>query len=133
MSDSNKGYRIYYNLHKGGFTVQHYINGKGWRKLDTIDSLMAYNVTFKVYDHGRLKVIEEQRKNVHAFILCEAFSTLKLSQDLFSKQLYYNPYKTAGFQDKDSCEEVEYVSSVYLDSVVKYNNGKKVGIILYNR
>lgn len=132
MVREDKGFRIYYNLHKGGFTVQHYIDGKGWRKLDTIDSLMAYNATFKVMENGRQKVIKEKRKNVHAFILCTSFSKLKTHTDFFGKQLYYNPYKTAAFIDKGTQKPVEKVSNLYLDSFIK-DDGKKVGAIFYNR
>jgi hypothetical protein len=130
--NKDRGFRIYYNLHKGGFTVQHWVEGKGWRKKDTIDSLMAYNATFKVYENGRQKVIKEKQKNVHAFILCEKFSEIKTTIDMFSKQLYYNPYKTNAFIDKGTQKPVDFVANLYLDSFVR-DTGKKAGAIFYNR
>lgn len=130
--NTSKGYRIYYNLHKGGFTVQHWVDGKGWRKLDTIDSLVAHNATFKISENGRQKVIKERRKNVHAFILCTSFYSVKTTRDFFKRELYYNPYKTAAFIDRETENAVPFIANLYLDSIIN-EKGKKVGRIYYNR
>lgn len=126
----DKGFRIYYNLHKGGFTVQHYIKSVGWRKLDTIDNLKAYGVSFKVYENGRQRVLNEKKKYVHAFVLCDSIEAVTLPTDRFDEQATYNPYKTSDFINRTSGEVLNELPAMYLHSVVN-DKGRKVGRMFY--
>lgn len=66
-------YRIYKNLHKDCFSIQAKIPGKGWRVVDYAKSLSLSNVTFRVYEAGRQRVIRTGKKNVHAFVLADSY------------------------------------------------------------
>jgi hypothetical protein len=101
-------YRIYRNLHKQEYTVQHYIKGKGWRKLTGAKNIVCKNVSFKVYESGRQKVINERRKNVHAYVLADTFyetnsPTVSLEYITGVRgSATYNPYKYSGFVERDT-------------------------------
>jgi len=60
--------RVYRNLHKGNFTIQHYIKGKGWRKYEGTHFAQLINCKFLVYENTRQKVMREKKKYVHAYI-----------------------------------------------------------------
>lgn len=118
----NKSYRIYRNLHKGNFSVQGYVKDKkGYRIVDRVSAAILTNVTFKVSESGRKKVIREQRKNVHAFVVAEDYDVKILQIFDLSKlrELYYNPYKHDSFVYKDSGESL---SGKVLNKVLIINN-----------
>ena len=60
-------YRIYRNLHRGDWTIQHHVKGKGWRKLRSQEIVTAPSVEFIIYTAGRNRARHEGKKNVHAF------------------------------------------------------------------
>lgn len=86
--------QVYFNFHKKcwsirqrGIVVAH----------DT--SLVLYQVSFRVSEAGRQRVLREQRKNVHAFA-AGILQTVPLRWEPV-RQISYNPYKAATFVDKD--------------------------------
>ena len=92
-----KKYRLYRNLHKGCFSVQEYIKGKGYRVVDHIeDGFVMTNCTFKVYESGRQKVLRDVQKNVHAYVQFDSY-TKSDSARKTQEQPYYNPYKVSSF------------------------------------
>jgi len=117
-----KCFKIYRNLHKGNFSVQGYvIDKKGYRLVDRVSAAVLTNVTFKVSESGRKKVLRERRKNVHAFVVAEDYDVKILQKFDLSKlrELYYNPYKHESFVYKDTGESL---SGEVLNKVLIINN-----------
>lgn len=95
--------RVYYNLNKHCWSVQ---NNGVVIKHET--SCLLKDVSFKVYEAGRLRVIREKRKNVHAYAVGE----LQPEDSLFGsykelKEITYNPYKFGFFYFKQEEKEVK--------------------------
>jgi len=87
-------YRIYRNLHRKCFSIQEWFPGKGYRVIDWAENIMADNVSFKVYESGRQKVLAKKKKNVHAFVCCDSF--LK-EESVGGEKISYNPYSAGHF------------------------------------
>lgn len=100
--------RVYKNLNDGLISI----------KLRTTGLVIAHceeitlgDVSFKVYESGRQRVIKQKRKNVHAYVEGEILSVKGLkpykgrgitipeekSAQAFDSRIFYNPYKTANF------------------------------------
>ena len=86
--------RVYRNLNKDCLSVQEKTE-KGWRVKRWVDSISLKNVTFKVYESGRNKVLKDKRKNVHAYI--EGEDTKQNFQ--YNRIVSYNPNKYNHFYD----------------------------------
>jgi hypothetical protein len=94
-------YYIYWNLHKNCYSVR--FKGK---VIAHLTSLTATGVTFKVSQKGRQKVLREQKKNVHAFVVADKIfpkaEPFDLTGcDLPTEQVKYNPYKYNSFVDSE--------------------------------
>jgi len=91
--------RVYFNLHKKKLSVQTK-QPKGWRVLTHLDSISLTNVEFKVYQAGRLRVLKEGKKNVHAYVegVCH-LNGLSHNWDLIAETnlVSYNPYNDKKF------------------------------------
>lgn len=91
----NTKFYIYRNLHTGGFSIRH----KGL-VIQRSNYIIGNNVTFKVNELGRQRVIQEKRKNVHAFSVCESYSIMETGSLVEVDNLpaiSYNPYKSSNF------------------------------------
>lgn len=104
-------YYIYRNLNRGkSFSVKH----KGiviWRG----ERIFADQVHFKVSQKGRLRCIEENKRNVHAYAVCDTFNSYDtnwIQRQPFVK-VTYNPYKQTHFE----CEgkPITYSPYVYFE------------------
>ena len=89
---------IYRNLRTGGFSVRY----RGL-VIDRAFTLVAENVEFKVNELGRLKVIKERQKNVHAFVVADKYNAKKypfLQKDKVDNldRITYNPYTDTQFK-----------------------------------
>ena len=86
-------YYIYRNLTAGAnmFSIRY----KG-RVIDRDDWFEASDVTFKVNQAGRERVLKEQQKNVHASVVAKnyMFTDTKVDNNLV---ISYNPYTLAHF------------------------------------
>lgn len=60
-------WRVYWNLHKDCWSLLWYVRGKGYRLCRHIPHGWGTNITFKVSEAGRQRVIATGRKNVHAY------------------------------------------------------------------
>jgi len=113
-----KLYRAYRNLHKNCFSVQSYVESKnGYRVTDRGNLMVLESCEFKVYESGRQKVLDEKRKNFHAYILFENYSKIDVQDNCFLREVYYNPYMFDSFVYKDTEEKV-----LKLDRVLLKNN-----------
>ena len=61
--------RVFRNLTRKCYSVQHYVKGKGWRMLGHVDSISLKDVEFKVYKSGRERTVREGKKYVHAYVI----------------------------------------------------------------
>ena len=59
---------VYRNLHKNCFSVRALSGENKGRVIDHVQSIMLRDATFVVQPAGRERVLQEQRKNVHAFV-----------------------------------------------------------------
>ena len=99
---------VYYNLHKNIFSVRHRGRVIAWGNRVTIE-----NPEYVVREKGRQKVLEEGRKNVHAFVRgtlsdINNFKFGKLQQSLSEpREVTYNPYKYDSFVDGSTYQPVK--------------------------
>jgi hypothetical protein len=125
-----KRFKIYRNLHKQTFSIQGFVpEKKGYRVTERADTMLLSDVKFKVMETGRRKVLNEKRKNVHAFItplkynVLQNDKTLDEMKDVLNlvkvREIYYNPYKFSSFVYKDTEESLDVKS---LEKVLMINN-----------
>ena len=118
MTES-KGIRVkvYRNLHKGCYSVVAMEGPQKGRVIAHEKRLMLTNATFHVSEAGRQRVLQEQRKNVHATIRGNLVTDSKpmvenLKGDI--NVVTYNPYKKGSFfmKHKESVD-VKSADQVY--------------------
>jgi hypothetical protein len=110
--DLHKNVDVYRNLHTGLWSIR-----QGGKVYAHSDRLELRSAEFRVQQAGRKRVIEEQRKNVHAYV-----TGLIVKPDLMVDYLLYawhpvsyNPYKHNHFVIKvsASCDrKINYSSSL---------------------
>ena len=95
---------VYYNLHKNVFSVRHKGKVIAWGNRVTIE-----NPEYVVREKGRQKVLEEGRKNVHAFVRGTLSDIDIFNQECLSlpKEVTYNPYKYDSFVDGNTYQPVK--------------------------
>lgn len=86
------GLFVYRNLHTGGFSIK-----QRGRVIARVQRGVAYDVTFKVNEGGRQRVIQEQRKNVHSYVVAKLFYDCDVEKLDPNLEIYYNPYKQSTF------------------------------------
>ena len=101
--------KVYWNLTRNCWSVQY----KG-RILGYSETLLMENVTFKVSEKSRQRVIREKRKNVHAFAVGVIREWNNPKPQELTKPISYNPYRFGHFYDKDTLDKVESNPLVYL-------------------
>lgn len=89
---------VYFNLHKRLFSVKALEGANKGRVIAHVDNVSLSDVTFKVSQAGRQRVLREQRKNVHAGVV----GTLVPMLCGTGLQVTYNPYKYDTFVCKDT-------------------------------
>ena len=99
---------IYRNLHKNCLSVQSRERVDYGKVIAYCKSIFVKRPKFIVREKGRLKVLEEGRKNVHAFIVgeCPSLELWSWLRDVKmggnpTTKVFYNPYKYSTFVDKD--------------------------------
>ena len=85
--------RVYRNLTKNCWSVQHKVPGKGWRLLKHCDLVTLKSAIPIVYESGRQRVIREGKKYVHAYIVGELWP-VHLKRGF---KVQYNPKKSKHF------------------------------------
>jgi hypothetical protein len=117
--------RVYFNLNKKLLSVQAKINGS-WKVVRYCQSVTLINVTFKVSERGRQRVLKNKRKNVHAYI-CGTFicdDLVKRSkQDEWMDLITYNPYKLERFYDGE--KYVDTADKVFIKGRMIYATNAK--------
>lgn len=87
--------KVYFNLHKKVFSVK---DAKTGLVLAHGNHIQLREPKFEVNERGRQRVLEEKRKNVHAYVVGQLEGIGELDADVKRQYmgLYYNPYE----QDK---------------------------------
>jgi len=100
MIDQTKKVSVYRNLHSGCFSVK-----QGSKVVFHTTTIHLKNVTFRVNENARQRVIAKRRKEVHAYV--DGFLCRPDFGVYFQREVYYNPYTTSKFTIKGSNEPCE--------------------------
>ena len=84
---------VYFNLHRKCFSVKALEGVNKGRVIKHAFFVALEDVTFKVSEAGRQRVLKEQRKNVHAGVV----GTLVDKYTVGIERVTYNPYKGSNF------------------------------------
>lgn len=109
-----KLFYVYRNLATGGFSVKH-----GGLVVQRPHVFTAENAEFKVNEAGRQRVIQEKRKNVHAYAVLEsipvevAYGAALTMVPKNAREITYNPYGGDYFYFKDTGEKVTKVKRLW--------------------
>jgi hypothetical protein len=109
--------KVYRNLHKDCFSVVSVKTGKVIGHADVVE---LKNAQFRVQPAGRKKVLEQKRKNVHAYLVGELVGMYSqvpscfLSEYMDWKDAYYNPYRCETFVDYHNLSPVLSADHVIL-------------------
>jgi hypothetical protein len=103
---------VYFNLHKKCFSVK---DAKTGLVIAHTDKIELEEVTFKVSEAGRQRVLREKRKNVHAGVKGKYVGCPRVL-DFKEPQATYNPYKYDSFVDKTTEMKLEKASRVKLSN-----------------
>jgi len=83
--------RIYRNLTKGCWSIQHKVQGKGWRLWKHADKVQLSCAIPKVSESGRQRVIREKKKYVHAYLEGWLITSAELTHK-GERPVRYNPF-----------------------------------------
>lgn len=122
---------VYYNLHTHLWSIRALRGLNTGRVIAHAKRLVLSDVSFRVSENGRQKVIREKVKNVHAFVVGHLesvegvvwrYSEVFVSNDKWPAveesdrcEITYNPYRDTGFIDRDSRELVAGFPWVVMD------------------
>ena len=115
----DKPVKVYWNLHRNCYSVQQ--NGL---VVAHTDKIKLTDVTFKVSEAGRQRVLKERKKNVHAFVIgyldeWNMAGSWDSDNRYYSIKVVYNPYKYDSFMA--DCEmgqrKLKYSRGVSLTTV----------------
>lgn len=110
--DFGKRVFVYYNLHKHVWSVK---DLKTNLVIGHCDKVVLKDVTYKVYESGRQKVLATKQKNVHAGCVGELID-IETTDEYHRVEITYNPYKY------DSFVEAETKEKVYDDNLIIMEN-----------
>jgi len=104
-----KKVQVYFNLHKKCYSVR---DKKTRLVIAHVNNISLVDVSFKVSEKGRQRVLAEKRKNVHAFV-----EGVVVGFNVFEKPMrsvVYNPYKGANFMLRSSNKAILEASKCYM-------------------
>ncbi len=90
--DINMKVKVYFNLHRKLFSV---VNIKTGKVIDHSYGLSLNDPEFRVQQGGRRRVLREQRKNVHAYVVGNLDLCYSVPNEAI--ETTYNPYKYNSF------------------------------------
>lgn len=114
-------FRIYRNLHRRDWTLQRYVKGQGWRKVNSFQRVAAPSVTFVVSDAGRERARQERRKNVHAFAYVP-YLTSAIVNPVYGEdaEITYTPYDDRGFRAGGVSNVTSAVAAIFEEDGLIY-------------
>lgn len=107
----------YFNLHRLCWSIKALEGPQRGRVVGHARRVNLSNATFKVSEAGRQRVLQEQRKNVHAGVVgqwdghCDAEPPAYLGE---SVPVSYNPYKGPAFTRRDNGEALHGCREAHL-------------------
>ena len=107
---------VYRNLHKNCYSVRALSGEDKGRVIDHVQSITLRDVSFVVQPAGRNRVLEEKRKNVHAFVR----GTITDTPIKHGMSVRYDPYLNDAFivtrpmRSKDYDEIIRKASLAHL-------------------
>jgi hypothetical protein len=104
--------RVYRNLHNGKLSVQTKKDGQ-WKVHAHVDDLSLEDVTFKVSQAGRERVLRDGVKNVHAFITGKIADHADMEGAV---GVTYRPHTMTQFSRIDTKEPLSTASRIKFDS-----------------
>ena len=109
---------VYYNLHKHCWSVKALQGPNKGKVIAHKDHVTLTNIIFKVSQAGRKRVIEEQRKNVHAGVVGywdEQYTIAPMYIETV-EEVTYNPYKYSTFVKKLDESIISHANIAYLSN-----------------
>lgn len=91
--DKRQPVHVYYNLRKQCFSVM-----QGGIVRCHTESLFMYDVRYVVREAGRKRVLQERKKNVHAFVVGHVGDKFRERAGHEPRQVSYNPYHSGDFE-----------------------------------
>ena len=103
---------VYRNLHNGLISIR---DAKTKHVLGHATNVCLTDVTFKVSQAGRERVLKEKRKNVHAIVKGRLQSNLEgFTMPLLAT---YNPYKYDSFVNAQTEQALQAASKVHVSKI----------------
>ena len=112
LLDANKIVSVYRNLHNNCWSVM-----QSSRVICHCDYIVLYDAKYHVRQAGRLKVLEQKQKNVHAFVKGKIVSKPASIKTNTCAGVTYNPYIYDSFVYIRDFEKI--ASSLYADMLIK--------------
>lgn len=115
--------KVYKNLHNGLWSI---LDVKSKLVLGHVEYVSLVKCEFKVSEAGRQRVLQEQKKNVHAFVVGHYAPNAEPLE--LERKAYYNPYQVRTFIDrkdmgtKTPLKDASQVSMFASTSAVYYGN-----------
>lgn len=108
--------KVYYNLHKHCFSIVSLEKGENYGRVVAHRQVITLSdVTFKVSEAGRQRVLRENRKNVHAYVIGQLVENIELPQGN-TVAITYNPYKFNSFVTLDGFTPVHQAKLTHLEN-----------------
>ena len=99
---------VYFNLRRKNWSVM-----ERRRVIDHASNLSVRNVTFKVSESARQRVLRTKTKNVHAFICGQRVNVFPYDSLI---RISYNPYKAGTFVRCDTGEAIHKADFAFFTS-----------------
>ena len=112
-----KEVRVYRNLRNKLLSVQAKVNGS-WLVIGHTDDINLSAPKFVVSKAGRERVIKEQRKNVHAYVV-GTITSETIGKECTARRVTYNPYKFDSFVEAKSLNQVTSAQLVNINTVTR--------------
>lgn len=110
----NKPVKVYRNLHKKCWSVK-----QSGLVVGHTNYLILKDCIFTVNQNSRNKVIEQRKKNVHAFVI--GYITLE-AFNVGRQEFYYCPYSFDSFVDRNTKSRLDKVDYVKFSDKAYYVN-----------
>lgn len=108
---------VYFNLHKKVFSVRSMEGSSKGRVIAHLNDITLHDVTFKVSEAGRQRVLREKRKNVHAGVVGHWTGDVDpVIRDTSDIAVTYNPYKYSSFVLAENELPIHWASAAFLTS-----------------
>ena len=96
---------IAFHLHKRCFSIRLASTRK---VIGYADKVVVRDVGFLVSSSGRLRVLRERKKNVHAVVRGRYEQQEQILTPQQWREAYYNPYQVEGFVDRETREPIQF-------------------------